>query len=89
MLSRLNSGDGFYYNVDHKAKDIHEISVPTLVIHSPFDKNVPFSHALYTHKMIKGSRLFIAPAKSHLIYMGNDYECILTKRMAFLKENEW
>ena len=89
MLSRLNSGQGFVHNVDHRAKDIHLITVPTLIIHSPLDKNVPFSHALYTHKKIANSELFIAPAVSHLIYMGKNYKCILDKRMAFLKKIEW
>ncbi|MFO7658804.1 MAG: alpha/beta hydrolase [Bacteroidales bacterium] len=89
MISRLNSGNGFIYNIDHLAKNINLITVPTLIIHSPFDNNVPFSHALYTHKMIKNSQLFIAPAKSHLIYMGRDYYCILDRRHTFLKENNW
>lgn len=89
MVSRLNSGHGFIHNVDHKAKKIYLITVPTLIIHSPFDNNVSFSHALYAHKKIKNSQLFIAPAKSHLIYMGRDYNCILDKRLTFLKENNW
>lgn len=87
MLSRLNSGNGFIYNIDHKAKNINLITVPTLIIHSPFDNNVPFSHALYAHKKIKNSQLFIAPTKSHLIYMGRDYNYILDRRLTFLKEN--
>ncbi len=89
MLSRLNSGHGFIHNVDHKAKNIHLITVPTLIIHSPFDKNVPFSHALYAHKKIKNSELFIAPAVSHLIYMGKNYKYILDKRISFLKYIGW
>jgi len=89
MLSRFNSGHGFIHNVDHKAKDIHLIAVPTLISHSPFDKNVPFSHALYAHKKIKNSQLFVAPAKSHLIYMGGDYKYVLDKRLSFLRSNGW
>ena len=89
ILSRLNSGHGFISNVDHKAKNIHLITIPTLIIHSPFDKNVPFSHALYAHKKIKNSELFVAPALSHLIYMGKNYKYILDKRISFLKNNGW
>ena len=89
MLSQLNSGHGFINDVDHKAKDIHLITVPTLIIHSPFDKNVPFSHALYAHKKIRNSELFVAPALSHIIYMGKDCKYILDKRISFLKDNAW
>ncbi|MBN1187417.1 MAG: alpha/beta hydrolase [Bacteroidales bacterium] len=89
MLSHLNSGNGFVHNIDHKAKDIHLITVPTLITHSPFDKNVPFSHALYAHKNIKNSQLYIAPAVSHIIYMGKNSEYILDKRISFLKEIGW
>jgi pimeloyl-ACP methyl ester carboxylesterase len=86
MLSQLNSGSGFFYNIDHKATAIDLIAVPTLIIHSPFDKNVPFKHALYAHKEIRDSQLYIAPATSHLIYMGKDYNYILDKRLSFIRE---
>ena len=89
LLSRLNSGHGFIHNIDHKAKNIHLIAVPTLIIHSPFDKNVPFSHALYAHKKIRNSQLFVAPAISHMIYMGKDYKYILDKRISFLNDIGW
>lgn len=88
-LKTMNSGAGFVHTMDHKAKDIHLIRVPCLISHSPFDKDVPFSHALYAFKNIKGSELFISPAKSHLIYMGKDYIYILEKRLSFLKSNNW
>ncbi|MBN2613693.1 MAG: alpha/beta hydrolase [Bacteroidales bacterium] len=88
-LLKCSSGYGFINDIDHKAKDIHLITVPTLISHSPFDKNVPFSHAIYAHKKIKNSRLFIAPAKSHLNYQGKDAKYIIDKRLSFLKETGW
>jgi len=88
-LKASDSGYGFVCDIDHKAKDIHLITVPTLIGHSPFDKNVPFSHALYAKKRIPNSQLFIAPVKSHLIYMGKDYNYLLDKRITFLKESNW
>lgn len=88
-LKTMNSGAGFVYTMDHKAKDIHLIQVPCLISHSPFDKDVPFSHALYAFKRIKGAELFVSPAKSHLIYMGKDYIYILEKRLSFLESNDW
>lgn len=88
-LKLMNSGQGFIHTLDHKAKDIHLIKVPCLISHSPFDKDVPFSHALYANKKIEGSELFISPAKSHLIYMGKDFIYILEKRISFLKANNW
>lgn len=88
-LYSSSSGCGFLNDIDHKAKDIHLITAPTLISHSPFDKNVPFSHALYANKKIKNSQIFIAPVKSHLIYMENDSKYILDKRISFLRENYW
>jgi pimeloyl-ACP methyl ester carboxylesterase len=88
-LKLMNSGEGFIHTLDHKAKDIHLIKVPCLISHSPFDKDVPFSHALYANKKIEGSELFVSPAKSHLIYQGKDFIYILEKRYSFLKANNW
>lgn len=88
-LSSSNSGEGFINDIDHKPQDIHKIKVPTLIVHSPFDKNVPFSHALYANKKIPNSELFIAPARSHLIYYGKDSELILNKRISFLEKHQW
>lgn len=84
MITGNDSGEGFFYDVEHRAKNINEITCPTLIIHSKNDASVPFSHAEYAHKMIKNSVLFEAPTDSHFIYIGHGSKEVLEKRMAFI-----
>ncbi len=85
MVTGNDSGEGFIYDVEHRAKDIDQINCPTLIIHSKNDGCVSFSHAEYAHKMIKNSILFEAPTVSHFIYLGPGSKEVLEKRIAFLK----
>ncbi|MBI9049196.1 MAG: alpha/beta hydrolase [Anaerolineaceae bacterium] len=85
MLFSFSSGPGMIYTMDHKAKHIDQISVPVLIMHSPYDKNVPYRHAMYTHKKIKNSKLIKLPGLSHLIYMGIGKDVVIKNRLAFLK----
>ncbi len=84
MLQSFDSGSGFIHNIDHKAHDLQDIHVPVLIIHSRYDRNVPFSHAEYAHRLIKNSELYEAPSLSHLINMGPGKGEILQKRTDFL-----
>lgn len=88
MITENDSGQGFVFDIDHRAKKIHEITCPTLIIHSKNDASVPFSHAQYASKMIKNSTLFEAPTDSHFIYFGSGSKEVLDKRMAFLLNEE-
>lgn len=85
MITGNDSGNGFIYDVEHRAKKINEILCSTLIIHSRNDGSVPFSHAEYAHKMIKNSILFEAPTDSHFIYIGPGSKEVLKKRMSFIK----
>jgi len=85
LLARLDSGAGFVRDIDHRAEHLEEISAPTLIIHSRFDRNVPFRHALSAHRRIAGSELYEAPAKSHLVEMGAHRQEIVQKRDEFFR----
>jgi pimeloyl-ACP methyl ester carboxylesterase len=85
MITGNDSGEGFMHDVEHRAKNIDQITCPTLIIHSKNDASVPFSHAEYAHKMIENSVLFKAPTDSHFIYLGPGSEKVLEKRMTFIK----
>lgn len=85
MITENDSGEGFVYDMEHRAKNIHEIICPTLIIHSKNDASVPFSHAEYAYKMIKKSELFEAPTDSHFIYLGPGSKKVMEKRLAFIK----
>lgn len=84
MLYSFDSGSGFIHNIDHKARDLQDIHVPVLIIHSRYDRDVPFSHAEYAHRLIKKSELYEAPALSHLINLGPGKDEILQKRTDYL-----
>jgi pimeloyl-ACP methyl ester carboxylesterase len=45
------------------------ISIPTLIIHSPIDASVNFSHAQYAAKAIAKSELYVVENESHLSTM--------------------
>jgi len=84
MLDSFEADSGFVFTMDHRASELETIGVPTLIIHSRFDRNVPFSHARYAHEMIKGSALWAAPTLSHLLYMGSRKNEVLERRLEFL-----
>ncbi len=84
MVTGNDSGEGFVFDVEHRAKKIEDISCPTLIIHSPNDGCLAFSHAEHAHKMIKDSQLFAAPTYTHFIYIGPGSNEVLEKRMDFL-----
>ncbi len=86
MVTENDSGTGFIYDVEHRAKDIQKITCPTLIIHSKNDGSVPFSHAEYANRKILNSKLFVAPTDSHFIYIGPGSKEVLQKRTDFLLE---
>jgi pimeloyl-ACP methyl ester carboxylesterase len=85
LLQFSDSGSGFVYTMDHKAKNLQDIHIPVLIIHSPHDRNVPFHHAKYAYRQIRNAELYEAPSLSHLIYMGKGKDDVTNKRMEFLK----
>lgn len=88
MITGNDSGEGFVYDVEHRVKNIEEITCPTLIIHSKNDASVHFSHAEYAHKKINKSQLFEAPTDSHFLYLGPGSNEIHKKRMAFIMGKE-
>lgn len=84
LVKGNDSGIGFTFDVEHRARKIENISCPTMIIHSKNDGSVHFSHAEYAHKKIKQSALFIAPTDSHFLYIGPGSQEVLNKRLDFL-----
>lgn len=72
--------------MDHRAKKISTITVPTLIMHSKNDGSVSFGHAQCAHKQIQGAELFSAPVNSHFMYIGSGSDKVLKKRLDFLKK---
>jgi pimeloyl-ACP methyl ester carboxylesterase len=51
-----------------------DVRVPTLIIHSKYDKSVGVEHAQKLHQEIVGSQLSICDAESHMIWFSDSYE---------------
>lgn len=88
MITGNDSGEGFVYDIEHRAKNIHEIICPTLIIHSKNDASVPFSHAEYAAKRIKNSKLIEASTDSHFLYFGPGSKEVFENRMAFIMNGD-
>lgn len=86
MVTGNDSGTGFVFDVDHRARDIERISCPTLIIHSKNDAAVPFAHAEYARDRIPNAELFIAGTDSHFLYIGPGSQEVLNRRLAFLSQ---
>jgi pimeloyl-ACP methyl ester carboxylesterase len=84
MVTGNDSGNGFVYDVEHRARDIDRISCPTMIIHSKNDGCIPFSHAEYANRQIRNSEMYAAPTESHFVYVGPGSDEVLAKRMEFL-----
>jgi pimeloyl-ACP methyl ester carboxylesterase len=64
---------------------LHEISQPTLVIHSREDKSVPFSHAEWSLKNIHGAELYESGFTGHFYWGGPDFQGVIRRMVSFLK----
>lgn len=83
VLGQLKSGEGFIN--DCKATSApKEVKIPTLIIHSKYDKSVSLEHALMLHDSIAGSELMVNEAESHMIWYGPHYEEIKETMSNFL-----
>lgn len=65
---------------------LEQITAPTLIIHSPYDKDVPFPHAQFAADTIPGAELFSIVACGHFLWLGHDAEKVSAKRLAFLRD---
>jgi pimeloyl-ACP methyl ester carboxylesterase len=66
---------------------LEKITAPTLIMHSPFDNDVPFSHAQFCDQTIANAELFAVDACGHFLWFGDDGEAVAHKRLMFLQEH--
>jgi pimeloyl-ACP methyl ester carboxylesterase len=65
---------------------LEKITAPTLVMHSPYDKDVPFHHAQFVADTVPGAEVFAIAACGHFLWLGDEAKKVSTKRLAFLKQ---
>jgi len=74
LFAHMSSGRGFLNDIKTVDNDATDVTVPTLIIHSKYDGNVSLSHPRLLAKQIKGSRLYLSEAESHLLWFSPHYE---------------
>lgn len=86
MVNRYASDQGFIYDLEHQTtkKVLQKIEVPTLIIHSKYDKSVSYEHAEYAAENIKDSEIYADDFWGHLIWIGKNKKKRDKKLLGFL-----
>jgi pimeloyl-ACP methyl ester carboxylesterase len=92
MLKDFRSGEGFLNDIHQtiNAQMLAQIKCPTLILHSIYDKSVPFSHAQHAHDGIKNATL--VPLENHwghLIWIGDTSKTIWKHTSDFIKKHPY
>lgn len=84
VFAKSGSGKGFMNDIKPSHYDGADVNVPTLIIHSKYDKSVPLNHPHLLNKQIEGSQLYLTDAESHLIWFSPHYSSIKDRMSTFL-----
>lgn len=86
MINRYGSDEGFIHDLEHQTEKevLQKIKVPTLIIHSRYDKSVSFEHAEYAADNIKKSEIYSDDFWGHLIWLGKSRQKRDNKLLDFL-----
>ncbi|RAK11907.1 alpha/beta hydrolase family protein [Halanaerobium saccharolyticum] len=86
MINRYGSDEGFIYDFEHQTEKevLQKIDVPTLIMHSKYDKSVSFEHAEYAAENIKNSEIYSDDFWGHLIWIGRNKKNRDNKLLNFL-----
>lgn len=84
LFAQMRSGHGFINDLVVTRGDATDVSVPTLIIHSKYDKSVPLSHPRLLAQQIRNSRLFLSKAESHMLWFSPHYQEIKQVMNEFL-----
>ena len=85
LIETSQSGTGFVNDIEHRVNDLAGITVPVLVIYSPYDKSVSPSNAKRVAAEVATCELYEVPSDTHLIWIGNYAGDVWQKRLSFLK----
>lgn len=86
MINRYSSDKGFIYDLEHQTERevLQKINLPTLILHSNYDKSVSFEHAEYAAANIKGAEIYADDFWGHLIWIGSGRKKRDKKLLEFL-----
>lgn len=85
FYGRKSSAIGGRLDLSHTVEKaiLDQITMPTLILHSPEDKSVRFYHAAYSHENIKTSELYNAKSISHFTFWGPEADDSKKKMLDF------
>lgn len=86
VFANSSSGYGFANDIKSTNVDATDVTVPTLIIHSKYDKSVSLDHPRLLAQQIKNSYLYISEAESHMIWFSPHYVKIKEIMSEFLSE---
>jgi len=84
MTKEGKENDSFNHHNFHEMH-LHQIDVPTLIIHGDKDNLVPLDQALYASKGISNSELYILKGKNHFFNMTPFNDTVQIRTLSFLK----
>ncbi|MEW9527344.1 alpha/beta fold hydrolase [Microbispora sp. NPDC049125] len=93
LFERMRSGSGFsndlrgFTDTTAYRRAAADVTQPALVIASPDDASVPFSHAQALADALPDVRLIAGRAPSHFIWFGDDYPALSAAITGFLGED--
>ena len=73
LFAQMGSGHGFIGDIRTTSNDATDVAVPTLIVHSKYDKSVPLAHPRLLAQQIPASQLYISEAESHMIWFSSHY----------------
>lgn len=87
LFTQMRSGAGFAADLKAMAAgtgQVPPVTRPTLIIASPRDGAVPFTHAQALAAAISGARLIESGAPGHFIWFSDDYPAVAAQITGFL-----
>ncbi|MEP6463813.1 MAG: alpha/beta hydrolase [Frankiaceae bacterium] len=76
LFAAFRSRRGFLNDINTAGGDACDVQVPTLIVHSTYDRSVPLSHPRLLAAQIKNSHLFLSEAESHMLWFSQHYTTV-------------
>lgn len=84
-LRQCRSERGFILDIEHTVCDYSNIRCPTLLLYSPHDGVVDYTHARFALERIQTARLVDVETDSHFIWFGPDSDRVEKEFITFLR----
>lgn len=76
--------NGFHVDLRQSSGDLSQITAPTLIIHSIYDKGIALKHAQHLYENIPNAELYLSEAEHHVLWYSSQAEILREKVIHFL-----